>query len=84
MPERRKINLPMSKDEFKSLPDMDEKLWKIVELFSGQVHHCSGRFNVIEKKIGFFRIAIIAVVFYLIGVGVVKSGVIIKWLTKII
>lgn len=77
MNETRDIKIPLTKEEFTALPP-EERDWKIVEMFCGQVQHCSGRFNVIEKKVSWFRHFIIVGSAFAAGAGVLKIDAILK------
>ena len=78
--ERREIKLPVTKQQFTAM-DMDDKLWMMVEMFCSQVHTCSSRFQIIEKKQSTFKTLALAGMFYLAGLGVVKSDTILSWIT---
>ena len=78
--ERRNFNVEVDEDEFKSL-DIDNQLWVLLKTFATQVQTCSGRFEVIEKKQSWFRTIAVVGMAYLAGLGVVKSGTVLKWIS---
>lgn len=81
--ERRNIKVEVTKEQFQSM-DVSDQLWTILETFASQVQTCNGRFTVIEQKQGWFRTIAIVGLAYLAGLGVVKSGVIVKWITGVL